>query len=311
MADNQRNIYKLYNINNLLKIGKTANEICSILHITRQELYNQLADLKEEAELLKRRYYYNGDIYYSFDKKKQNSEIQNHVPIIMKSSNLFDTLLISDIHLGSDKERLDLLDRAYNYCVKNNIHVILLAGDLIEGLNSRNRERFKNDYYNLFDYFIEKYPFDKQIITMAVLGNHDLQSLIEEGIDFSSYLNRYRHDIVPIGGGKCSIGLKRDRIYLFHPLHRHNNLSKMSNGTILRGHSHGSLTYGQRMNLQEIKLPSLSDIQIGNSLPSAVRMQCSFEDGYINEFMFQQLLFLDREYEVNTLNLKLPYSRKR
>lgn len=310
MADNQKNIYKLYNINNLLKIGKTANDICNILHITRQELYKQLADLKEEAELLKRRYYYTGDIYYSLNKKKTVNEIQNHVPILMKTCKTFDALVISDIHLGSDRERLDLLDRAYNYCIKNNIHVILLAGDLIDGLNLYNRERFNNDYYKLFEYFVKKYPFDKQIITVAVLGNHDLQSLTEDGINFASYLNRYRHDIVPVGCGKGSIGVKKEKIYLYHPLHKHDSPSKMPNGIILRGHSHQALIYDES-HAREIKLPSLSDIQIGNSIPSVVRMQCDFEDSYITNFIFQQVVFLNdnKDYEINTLKLKPPYSR--
>ena len=63
------------------------------------------------------------------------------------------------------------MDRIYNYCISNNIHIIFFGGDLVDGTFGKNT-RIDNIDEQLA-YIMKKYPFDKSIINFGVLGDHD------------------------------------------------------------------------------------------------------------------------------------------
>ena len=71
-------------------------------------------------------------------------------------------LLISDLHFGNELENLKLIDRAYNYCIKNGINIILCGGDFIDGSFSKGSQKI-TDLYDQIEYFIKNYPQDKNI----------------------------------------------------------------------------------------------------------------------------------------------------
>ena len=127
--------------------------------------------------------------------KKNSKKIS--VDIITKEQdNKFTALVISDIHLGGGFERLDLLDKIYDYCVKNGIHIIINCGDLIDGTFSLTEKKISSTLEQV-DYLLKKYPFDKSILNFALLGDHDYSVLHETGQDLMITLSSYRQDIVP------------------------------------------------------------------------------------------------------------------
>lgn len=66
-------------------------------------------------------------------------------------------MVLSDLHFGNTEERLDLIYNAFDYCINNNIHIILCCGDFIDGTFSRGEQRISNSYEQI-DYFIKNYP---------------------------------------------------------------------------------------------------------------------------------------------------------
>lgn len=42
-------------------------------------------------------------------------------------------LAISDLHFRNELERINLINRAFNYCTKNGINIILCGGNFIDG----------------------------------------------------------------------------------------------------------------------------------------------------------------------------------
>lgn len=207
----------------LIKQKKTANEIAQELNISNKQLFNRLLQLKNLGFDFKRKYYYSGDIVYSFYNDISISQPSNSVDIITSPEDQeIEAVVISDLHLGSVDERVDLLNKVYDYCVKNNIHTILNAGDIIDGMMGPN-QKLHNNIFEQIEYAIKKYPFDKNILNYAVLGNHDFNALYRSGKDLALVLQNYRHDIIPVGYGTAEINIKNDKIVLRHPLLESNN----------------------------------------------------------------------------------------
>lgn len=301
MSRNARNIYKL------IKENKSLSEICTILNMSAEDFFKILS-IMDISKTLKRNYYYSGDIAYNFTKEMPDY-IQNGVSIQMPSrKNIFDAYLMSDLHIGSKYERLDLLDYSFNYCVKNDIHIMFVVGDMIEGLSSKNRSKFQNDYYKLFEYFMRVFPYEKNILIVYVLGNHDMYSLMDKNINFAQYLNKYRHDIIVVGNGFGYVRVKRDKIYLCHPLCANYPIPEVDDGIMAIGHYHRPFTYDFSQS-NKIYMPSLSDLQFSGSVPSAVRMQGHIKNGYMDDFLFKQIMFGEngQDYTLNSLKLQRTF----
>ncbi len=183
----------------LINEGKTCNEICHILNISNKQLYNNLTILQNKGFHYKRKYYSNGAIVYEPIKsiKKINEFYTSNESSIITDSNELElkVLLISDLHYGNEFERNDLVDRAFNYCIKNDIHIIFLCGDMIDGTFSHVEQDISNVYEQI-EHFVKDYPFDKNILTFSVGGNHDENGLRKSGQNIIEILRNYRHDII-------------------------------------------------------------------------------------------------------------------
>lgn len=108
----------------LLKAGKTNQQICDCLNITSRQLYSELLNLKNNGVRHNKTYYSNGSIKYGIISsvaglEKHSIVLQDKTIITEKNENKMKFLLISDLHYGNELERIDLVNRAYNYCIKN------------------------------------------------------------------------------------------------------------------------------------------------------------------------------------------------
>ena len=277
---------------NLIEQQKTNNEICEILNITPKQLATRLTNLKNKGFFFKRRYFSNGELlYFPIKKPNQIKDLKKNNSSIIYTSHQdtsLKVLLISDLHFGSSKQRLDLINEAFNYCIKNDIHLIFCCGDIIDGTFSQS-EQLISIPYKQTEFFLKNYPSEKNIFTFSVTGDHDssaLQNHIHQ--DISEIINNYRHDIIMVMDNEHHINIKNDELTLYHKLPQ----DYFKESTIyLCGHMHN---YSCKLinNQLIISVPSLSNIK--TEIPSMIEMNLLFHEGLINSINLKQLLFLEK-----------------
>lgn len=289
----------------LLRKGKDTEEICNILKIDNKTLYKLLLELKNKGVKFTKDYSIDGDIHYKFINKISDLKQKAKTIIVPESLNSVKILAISDLHFGNQKERLDLVDRAYNYCIKNDIHLIFCGGDIIDGAYSKEAQKITNSYEQA-EYLIEKYPYDKSILTFAVGGDHDFSAFYRESIDIIEMCDNYRHDIVIGNYNNAIINMKKDKIQLYHYI-KGGVVLNVDTSLMLHGHMHD---FGLRMQQDRLNvtLPSLSDI--ANTLPSALEITLNFKNDFIESTDIKHLYFDNKDMVLSESHLFLPENRK-
>lgn len=295
----------------LINEGKTCNEICHILNISNKQLYNNLTILQNKGFYYKRKYYSNGAIVYEPIKsiKKINEFYTSNESSIITDSNELElkVLLISDLHYGNEFERNDLVDRAFNYCIKNDIHIIFLCGDMIDGTFSHVEQDISNVYEQI-EHFVKDYPFDKNILTFSVGGNHDENGLRKSGQNIIEILRNYRHDIIISSYNNFFIDIKNDQIQLFHITHK-SKVIKSKSSIVLHGHSHKYSCEQEKSKILHIYVPSLSDLNFNQPMPTTIQMTLQFDKGYIYDTYLNQIYFGNEDYILNEIKFNLLRGR--
>lgn len=287
----------------LVREGKSNREICEILNMSSNQLYDELLKLKTKGVKYSRKYYSDGSIKYNKIKKlKKLNENVNKTIITDNQENKMKFLLISDLHFGNEFENLGLIDCAYNYCIKNRINIILCGGDFIDGSFSKSPQKI-TDLYDQIEYFIKNYPQDKNILTFGVAGDHDFSTLKRASLDIIEICNNRRHDIIIGGYNNAEINIKNDKIHLFHNI-LGGRMHSAQAPIILCGHLHKYMTQ-QKNNSLYITLPTLSNIN--QQMPSALELDVSFSKGYISSAVIKHLYFGTQDFvlsesEFNLLN---------
>ena len=295
----------------LINEGKTCNEICHILNISNKQLYNNLTILQNKGFYYKRKYYSNGAIVYEPIKsiKKINEFYTSNESSIITDSNELElkVLLISDLHYGNEFERNDLVDRAFNYCIKNDIHIIFLCGDMIDGTFSRVEQCISNAYEQI-EHFVKDYPFDKNILTFGVCGDHDQSVCMNNGQDIIEILKNYRHDIIISDYNNVLVNIKNDKIQLHHH-NKHGKLIKSKSSIVLYGHCHKYSCEQEKSKILHIYVPSLSDLNFNQPMPTAIQMTLQFDKGYIYDTYLNQIYFGNEDYILNEIKFNLLRGR--
>ena len=280
--------------------GLTCNEICTSLNISRKQLYTLLQYLKLDGINFSRKYQSDGVLIYEPLKKIRDlDKDSDNVVLNTKIGSTEERfLVISDLHFGNENERIDLIERAYNFCIKNDIHVILIAGDIIDGTYTKNvKERDEQEVYEQVRHLVNDYPFDDRIINIGVLGDHDHSVLTTNYINLKEVLNNKRHDICIGGYNNTTISVKNDNIMLYH----HINGGGVTQGyfypIVIKGHGHTYNAIKRDDGVLYISAPALSSVM--GDYPSALLLDVSFKDGYINEADVKQVLFLDKDEVVS------------
>lgn len=287
----------------MLKEGKNNMEICEQLHITSYQLYQELLKMKNSGIHFLKTYYANGLIKYepvSTIQSLKNYKVCNQHQTIITDENKMKVLAISDLHFGNELSRLDLIDRAYNYCNKNGIHIILCGGDLIDGSFTQGKQTI-TDLYKQIDFFIKNYPHDKNILTFSVAGDHDIDAFYKESLDIIEICENFRHDIIIGGYNNAIIHVKDDILQLFHHVN-YGELLTTDAPIILHGHSHKFLTH-MKDNALNINIPTLSEIN--QRMPSALELNLSFHKDYIEDCIIKHLYFGEQDIVLSELIFKL------
>ena len=287
--------------------GLTCNEICNYLNISRKQLYNFLLYLRNDGINFNRKYLSNGVLIYEPVKRNRELIKDNTINLYTEyGSSEEKILVISDLHFGNEKERIDLLKRVYEYCKENDIHVIFNTGDIIDGTFTKGiKERDAETIYKQVKHIIDDYPFDKNIINFGVLGDHDDSIRIYRNINLKDILDNKRHDICVGGFNNTTINIKNDCINLYHHLNG-GSINNSYSPIVIKGHSHVFNINKRDDGVIDINAPSLSNVSI-YSKPACLLLDLKFTKGYINEVEIKEISFEDKEetiydnkFEINT-----------
>lgn len=186
-------------------------ELATLAKITHAELTRVIAEVRQEVPNL---------VFAKFDKTYYLSAVPtwysnqtdlSHLPLQGEIG------VISDTHLCSDAERLDLVNLAYDKFAERGIKVVLHVGDLMDGLDVyKGHNQFVKVYGAQAQaaYAIKNYPKRDGITTYAISGNHDLSTYLKTGVDqMSLVVNGFDHE------GKHYEG-RKDIVYLGQYAHR-------------------------------------------------------------------------------------------
>lgn len=291
---------------NMIIQNKTIEEISKETGLSYKQLYRRITMLKNEGYNIKEKYYYSGDMSY----RLSSSYGCEKAAIDIGSSEDFTAMLISDLHFCSKYEEIDALDMIYDYCIKNNIHIIINAGDLINGATTQNCSTEITDIRKQVEQALRQYPFDKNILNFIVLGNHDNHLLLNEKIDMARVISKERHDIVPLGYKSSSLKVNCDSIEIKHPFVG-NSYNKNEHGFVIYGHFHHQQIISES-NYIHLFLPSLSTLNgDGFNVPMAIQMTLNFQNNFIKEGIFETLIVKDKVYKVSETELEFSFNRNK
>ena len=194
----------------LINKKKSLQEICDILELKDYEVIGIVELLKQDGELVD---YINGQVVKL--KKPIKSDEIYQIPNKMEHLKL---LLLSDTHLGSKYDRVDILRYLYARAEDENVNYVLHSGDLTEGLSGRPQQLYEikeASYIGQRDYAIEKYP-QSNIPTYMISGNHDLWWIKQCGSDIVKDICNHREDLHYLGSDCEDLKIGKLKIRLFH-----------------------------------------------------------------------------------------------
>lgn len=194
----------------LINKKKTLKEICEELELKDYEVIGLVELMKHNGELLD---YVNGEVI-KLKKPTQNNDIYE-LPNNMEHLKL---LLISDTHLCSKYDRLDILNYLYDKAEDRGIKHILHSGDFTDGKSHRPEHIYELkelSYEGQVEYCIEKYPtFSGK--TYVISGNHDGWWYKSAGSEIVKSIANRREDIIYLGSDVADMKIGKLKIRLFH-----------------------------------------------------------------------------------------------
>lgn len=128
--------------------------------------------------------------------------------------------VVSDTHLGSQKQQLTFLHNFYDRAAERGIATILHVGDLVDGdgrvYPGQEYDLFLHGYDRQLSYAAEHYPRREGIETYLIAGNHDWSFHQRKGADILAALAERRKDIKYLGPLAAQLDIDGIRIQLTH-----------------------------------------------------------------------------------------------
>ena len=194
----------------LINKKKDLLTICKELELKDYEVIGLVELMKQDGELVD---YIDGQIVKLTKPLKSNDvyRISNNLERLR-------LLLISDTHLASKYDRLDILRYLYEKAEDKGVNFVLHSGDLTDGLSGRQQQLYdlkEASYTGQRDYVIDKYP-KSDIPTYLIAGNHDLWWVKQCGADIVKDICNKRDDLTYLGSDCEDLQIGKLKIRLYH-----------------------------------------------------------------------------------------------
>ena len=185
------------------------SQIGKDLELEEYQIYGLLEVMKEK-----------GYVYEVLDKRivKMKPVKENGIYKLPNNLEHLKLLLISDTHLASKFDRIDILRYLYDKADEKGINYILHSGDLTDGLSGRPQQIYdlkECSYTGQRDYVVEKYP-RSEIPTYIISGNHDKWWIKQCGADIVKDICTKREDLHYLGSECEDLHIGKLKIRLFH-----------------------------------------------------------------------------------------------
>lgn len=190
---------------------KDVDTIASELGIERYQVYGLV------QELINQGYLYDivdGQIIKMNQPKKSDD-------IYQVKSNLehLRLLLLSDTHLCSKYDRLDILRYLYDKAVDTGTNYCLHCGDFTDGRSNRPEHVYELkelSYEGQVQYCVENYPRVDEMPTFVISGNHDDWWYKSNGSEIVKSISMQRPDLHYLGADAADLKIGKLRIHMFH-----------------------------------------------------------------------------------------------
>lgn len=273
------------NIINLINLGKTNREICEKLNIDYKTLYFELKKVKNCKRNYDREYFYDGKI---ISKGNQKNKYGKGNTLNIGYNNTLRFLVISDLHYGNSLENVEAVNRAFNYAKKREINIILACGDFIDGAFSKGKQIIER-YFKQFEHFALDYPYDKDIITFGVGGNHDYSVKFTDESDFIKFCSMYRDDVIIDNYANSFLNIGKETIQMHHEIKGFPKI-KSSSKIILNGHIHKyDIKQVKDNHSLNIYIPTISNLI--QTVPEALEIELSLNNEIIENINIKEICF--------------------
>jgi predicted phosphodiesterase len=194
----------------MAKKKKSFSEICKALELEDYEVAGLVTLMAQEG--------YNIDFVNDEVVVRKKPITNNDIYEIPYDLNHLKLLLISDTHLCSKYDRLDILRYLYAKAEDEGVKHVLHSGDFTDGRSKRPEHVYElreSSYQGQVDYCVDKYPeFSGK--TYAIQGNHDDWWYKSTGSEILKSIAKDREDIIYLGPDVADMKIGKLKIRLFH-----------------------------------------------------------------------------------------------
>ena len=194
----------------MAKKRKSFVQICKDLELKDYEVAGLITMMHQQGYNIE---YINGEVIVMKTPPKHNDVYE--LPYNLEHLKL---LLISDTHLASKYDRLDILKYLYDKAEKNGVKHILHSGDFTDGRSNRPEQVYElrePSYEGQVEYCVDKYPtFSGK--TYVIQGNHDDWWYKSAGSEIVKSIAQQRDDIEYLGADVADMKIGNLKIRLFH-----------------------------------------------------------------------------------------------
>ncbi len=209
---------------------------------------------------------------YSLEEKLNPTKEESSHYFINSKKRHYKICLLSDTHLGSENDRISVLEAVYESGDKRGIDYYLHAGDLFEGMLFNSPQYINSlkcaSVKEQIEYAASKYPKSLKP-TLVINGNHEEATYKQTNIDLLRELTKLRSDIIYLQNSKSNLQIGKLRVMMVHGLttnrrHKENQIKKdidlYPRGSVpdlvVTGHTHNR-TYSKYKGVHIFQVPSL------------------------------------------------------
>jgi len=195
----------------LAKSKKSFDEICSELNLKEYELIGLVGLMNREGELID----CIGKQIILLNKPLQSDETY----VVNTTKNHLNLLFISDTHMCSKHDRVDILNYLYDEAVKRGVDAVLHCGDISDGMYTNRPQQIYelrcHGFDEHLDYVVKRYP-KTELKTYFIGGNHLDTYIRNGGSDFGKAISRERDDLIYLNPDTAKIRLGNLGILMHH-----------------------------------------------------------------------------------------------